>query len=358
MVGSVAVIGLPNENSVLKYYLGGESVSGVQPMESTQQTLTNASIEQSNGQTVLTFTKLLSEPNELDLSAIDSNVFIYALGSSNTLALHQQDGAFSTALTPCIVVEDSDNSISLPSSQPGSLPPSPTSAQSQTSPSPVPRAPTVEILSNSEEGWPVDRAHGICMAGAWAVLIPIAISSSIVREFFPDGLWFVLHRALNALGLALTLVGFALIVHSIQEDTLPGEKPHHFSENAHSIVGLIVVVLAVLQATSGLLRPHAPTANVDEVDDEKSREIDETIPALDGTKNVKTKARSAWEYGHRIVGFTTLGLAWYNCHTGMDLYTETVGGNESGLHAILWVLMGVILAPTVALRLYYTFQRA
>ena len=334
---NLAIIGLPDDNTVLKYNLGGKNVAGVQPRDASQQTLSNVSIEQADGRTILTFTKLLSEPGEVDLDATGSNTFIYATGFANNLAFHQQYGAFATALTACRQAGDD-------------------------SPPPVVDQ-VVETFNDELGNQPKYRAHGICMAGAWAVLIPIAIGSSLIRSYLPDGLWFLLHRGFNALGLLLTLIGFALIVYAI-DDNNP-ESPEHFQRNTHRKAGLAVVILAMLQATNGLLRPHAPhnktvnssTTPKQEEDDVDAAETgheeeDSDTPAADD-KCEKTKARFGWEILHRSMGLATLGLAWYNCHSGIARYSTLVGeGDQQTMEIVLWIFAIGLLAPMAALGVY------
>jgi hypothetical protein len=54
--------------------------------------------------------------------------------------------------------------------------------------------------------------HGTCATLAWAILVPLAIGSLLLRHFignvFPQnvGLWFELHRALNILAILLTII--------------------------------------------------------------------------------------------------------------------------------------------------------
>jgi hypothetical protein len=87
MSGSVAIVGLPDDNSILKYSLG--SGRSVNPMSEEQQTLRDTSITQQDGQTIITFTKLLVEQDELPILTDGSvNIFIHARGMSNTLGYH------------------------------------------------------------------------------------------------------------------------------------------------------------------------------------------------------------------------------------------------------------------------------
>ena len=92
MVPSEAVIGLPDEGTVLKYDLTGKSTSAVVPMSDDKQTLMDTSIEQKNGMTTMTFAKIMDE-DEYPL-VIGDNTVIYAQGSSNTLGYHKSRGSF------------------------------------------------------------------------------------------------------------------------------------------------------------------------------------------------------------------------------------------------------------------------
>jgi hypothetical protein len=87
MIGSEAVIALPDTNQVLKYNLGGKSVDAVQPMPDDQQTLIEAGMIQEDGVTTMAFTKIMSEAGEVPVEA-GLNTWLGAWGSSNTLAYH------------------------------------------------------------------------------------------------------------------------------------------------------------------------------------------------------------------------------------------------------------------------------
>jgi hypothetical protein len=36
----------------------------------------------------------------------------------------------------------------------------------------------------------------------------------------------------------------------------------------------------------------------------------------------KSTTRLIWEYKHHIMGFSLLGLSWYNCDAGLELHAE------------------------------------
>ena len=91
MVPNVAVIGLPDEGTVLKYNLGGKDVSAVTSLEEDRQSLTDTIISQNETHTVLMFTKPLLEQGEPDVSVGD-NLFLWAVGGSNVLGYHGPEG--------------------------------------------------------------------------------------------------------------------------------------------------------------------------------------------------------------------------------------------------------------------------
>jgi DMSO/TMAO reductase YedYZ heme-binding membrane subunit len=99
-------------------------------------------------------------------------------------------------------------------------------------------------------------AHGICASIAWAILVPLAIGSSmlrkeLVRAGFSEGFWFQLHRALNLTAAILTIIAFAIAVHVIREED--GKSP--WKEYTHFIVGLVIFLVTLLQAMLALFSP-------------------------------------------------------------------------------------------------------
>ena len=56
------------------------------------------------------------------------------------------------------------------------------------------------------------------------------------------------------------------------------------------------------------------------------------------------KIRTYWKYGHRTMGVILFGLAWYNCHSGIVLFSEKYNpDNEQHLLNIFWGITGTIL---------------
>jgi len=83
-------------------------------------------------------------------------------------------------------------------------------------------------------------AHGSFMFIAWAFLVPIA--SVVARYYKRYSWWFNVHRLLNGLASMIVVIGFILAIDFW--------SPPHFAI-LHTILGLIVVLLAVVQPVLG-----------------------------------------------------------------------------------------------------------
>lgn len=320
MPGSVAVIALPGSESVpLKYDMSQRSQAGVVKAPDTRQTLSGLDgvdsapiISQNETHTTMKFTKLLVEDGEPEVSLTEESYFLYAWGTSNELGMHAGRQSFPLNLGTG-----------------GGL---------------------VFGGSPNKDLW---KAHGLCMAIAWAILVPLAVASSAIREllsFLPDGMWFQLHRALNGLGILLTVVGFGIAVHLFNEES--GDAVEHFSLKTHHTIGLVVFIFAIVQGISGVVRPHAPSkmhSAIPETDD-----VEEGDDVQHDTKEAghveKTKLRSIWEYQHRIFGAVTMILGWYNCDSGINQYQLRFGGKD--LTGALWGVIAGIAVTTFVLSLH------
>jgi hypothetical protein len=252
--------GIPGEVP-LKYKMFAESNEGVQPMSEDLQTLTDASVvEVTNGQTIMKFTKLLSETGEIDINAGD-NIFLWANGYSNTLGLHK---GFSS-----VNVNLSSGSVEARS------------------------APNMSA-------W---LAHGIMAFIAWGVLVPLAVQSSMFRSLLPKGkesLWFKLHRAFNSVAFSLTIALFAVAVAYTGK-----EKGEHFDQK-HQVVGLSMFVMTVLQVLGGVFRPHLPPPE----SGEKKSTFRKTWEIAHRVKGTILLAVGFWQMWS--------GIKWYSYKYGVD----------------------------------------
>ena len=92
MIGSTAVIGLPDSNDVTNpglYSLDGKTNSLVRLLPPDEQTLLGSSIVQEDGVTVMRFAKLIDESSEdFIINVPGVTTFIYAASDSNQFGYH------------------------------------------------------------------------------------------------------------------------------------------------------------------------------------------------------------------------------------------------------------------------------
>jgi DOMON domain len=97
MFPNIAVIGLPDNGTVLKYSMTGNSLADVSPLDDEQQeSLINSKILQTSGEeTVLEYTRLLDEQNDSEtvVDVYKPNRFIWAVGYTNDIGNHVLSGS-------------------------------------------------------------------------------------------------------------------------------------------------------------------------------------------------------------------------------------------------------------------------
>lgn len=339
MVGAEAVIGLPavavSSTNPGKYGLGSYDPSGTQLMDSSRQTLTDADIVQNSTHTVLTFTKALVESGEYELFSTTANTLLWAVGGSNDLLFHIRRGDVTLKFRQCKVISDTGVVTSGTDTEAG-------------------------VVSVSDDNRSLWVAHGACAAAAWAILVPLAVGASLIRSLLeymglPKGLWFSIHRGLNMIAAILTICSFAIAVYVFNEQ--PGST--NFTELTHHTLGLVIFILTLLQAISGMCRPHLPHSNLPTVhidaDYESNLAFEEAPKAAPaGAKSTK---RIVWEYGHRIVGVAILGMAWWEVQDGISLFLERFPDSYD-LTPVFWAVVGSISAVVAILFTYQTFGMA
>ena len=223
MIGSEAVIASPDLEP-LKYNLGGKSVGLVTEMPESQQTLIDPSVRVEDGKTIATFTKIMKEPDEIEIKFGD-NTFLWANGAISALSIHTARGPFGLNLSG---------------------------------------GESAAIVAPYKSHW---LSHGICAFIAWGVLSPLAVNASLWRNLLPDALWFDLHRWFNQIGFTLCIVLFVTAVVTTNSEGSP-----HF-KNAHQIVGLAMFIMAILQVFMGCCRPHNPEEGEEKTTKRKAFEI-------------------------------------------------------------------------------------
>ncbi|KAL7494543.1 hypothetical protein ACHAWT_003225 [Skeletonema menzelii] len=97
MVGSTAIIGLPDMKEAKYYALEGMSKSLITLLPESQQTLQEAIIIQEDGSTVLSFAKSLIDDEYI---SVGENTFIFAAANSNQFGYHDKRGAVTLNVSP------------------------------------------------------------------------------------------------------------------------------------------------------------------------------------------------------------------------------------------------------------------
>jgi hypothetical protein len=197
-------------------------------------------------------------------------------------------------------------------------------------------------------------AHGICASIAWAILVPLAIGSSMLRKElvklgFSEGFWFQLHRGLNLTAAILTIIAFSIAVHVIRAE----DGKSNWKEYTHFTVGLVIFLTTLLQATFALLRPPLPhkeekkeSAKKTDEEDAETKEVESKEESADkASKDTaavgkKSLLRLGWEVNHRFFGVGLLATAWWQLHSGWELYELEIEGEDLGA-AFLGVAFGI-----------------
>ncbi|KAL3941365.1 MAG: hypothetical protein SGARI_000624, partial [Bacillariaceae sp.] len=226
---------------------------------------------------------------------------------------------------------------------------------------------------NSELSRGLWLSHGILMGIAWGIFAPLAIGAAFLRKMKAlqkDALWLTLHFYLNLSTIIFTVFGFIFAVVATQKDG----STSHFQKDTHHMAGLAVFVLVIVQGIVGMFHPEKPSDVTEKVDDSTKPEtpnnrsfetesfsvknglvLDDAFdvdaegmevidrghkethdeveieeyesvysynssPSPPPTKNAVDDRLH--KYFHRFLGITLLGLAWYNCTSGIALQAE------------------------------------
>jgi Eukaryotic cytochrome b561 len=217
------------------------------------------------------------------------------------------------------------------------------------------------------------KVHGLLMAISFGVLVPIAIGSSLLRHVLKltnKGLWFQIHRFVMGVAALCVVCGFAVAVVAINKD---GDEAEHFEEG-HSSIGLVIFVLVLVQALTGILRPHLPPPQHGPGSDDHATDQDvvEKATSTDGDQDPapadrpssstgddpvlnKSAQRVAFEIGHRLLAVILIALAWYNVASGISIYEEDFDIQDSHSAQTFWIVAGGL---TGIIAVAYLYQSA
>lgn len=276
MIGTNAVIGRPALTAAdgevpLKYFLSKKEQGGIYPLPQNKQTLIGASLTQNDEETVLRFTKKLDETDENVISKTNMTTIIFAIGEGNIMTKHKFSDSFSLALHSC----------------------------------PLEVHEVVDKVVY-KTAW---TFHGIFGTMAFALFLPISVSSAFLRQLLPTS-WIYLHAYGNLLTLAFTLICAFIAI-----TTFSSSGNSHFTESHHKI-GLSLLILASIQVLNGLLRPNP----------------------------FEEKQRRLWIVFHRVLGTAILCLGLFQVGDGLNMFAEDYNSvNLAPLYFVALAIFTVII---------------
>jgi hypothetical protein len=180
-------------------------------------------------------------------------------------------------------------------------------------------------------------AHGLMGFSVFGLLVPIAMSSALFRDFIPYG-WIYLHVGINLLSFAVIFfaVGIAFVA---MNGMIAVEGGHHMDER-HHVAGLLLLLLISSQTANGFLRPPREFITNDEND---------ATPGAVFRPNANDRGirpRMLWYSVHVISGLFIFGLGAYQVQSGLGLYAIRFGTTDWGSAYIMYIcfLAGAIIA--------------
>eukprot|EP00924_Labyrinthula_sp_SR-Ha-C_P002634 snap_masked-scaffold_13-processed-gene-2.19-mRNA-1 protein AED:0.31 eAED:0.32 QI:0/-1/0/1/-1/1/1/0/358 len=190
-----------------------------------------------------------------------------------------------------------------------------------------------EVLSNQDDSVPIlITLHAVLMCLAWVIFAPMGILVALVHKktsVQPSYLplhWFKMHQIFVVLAVLCTLIAFICIAVELEEVEF---------DTDHKLSGIGVVVLAVLQPVSGILRPHLPAKG-----------------------EAKSKFRLLWEFLHQWLGRSLLLLAILALYYGFETFSEDYGYmEENAATALSYMFWGLFALGTLFSVVFVLFFR-
>jgi len=314
--------------------------SSVQIIEDvSRQNLINATFTQNDSAdadadgSVLEFTMLLNDGTAnkgIDGTGATSTIFVWSQGVSNNVQFGHfasARGSLELTLTPCGQDDDEDDN-------------------------------NVVIVGN--DGFETTKRlfliHGILALLSFAILMPIATVAAIGRnnkllsslKICGKDAWFALHYYMHSLATLLAMLLFGLVVYNISRR---GADVKHF-DTTHGVVGLVVFLLVILHVALALFRPPA-TATGAETNDATTKDgfqdqvesVQNATTATTATTTQKPSSKSGrniWFMLHRITAVIILAMAFYQIHSGIDLYMKLYNVQTNYI-SLFWICEGVLL---------------
>jgi hypothetical protein len=287
--GERSTVGVP-----LKYHIVGYDFSNIHLMNSSQQTLINATFTQTNDntnndETVLEFTKRIAEINAIHVT--NTTTFIYAVGYDgieDISTMHQYANSFH--------MEKFNNCPS-----------------------------QIQYHFEKKQMWQKTIflwwIHGICGALAFTLCFPIAIITAIFREhLFPvpasstpsSSSWIIWHTTSIWIGFGLTVITFTIAV--ITRFVM---KASHFKTTHHK-VGLALLLLSSIQVWTGYNRPPK-------------------------------EKRIMWSFIHRLMGVSIVSLGIFEVGDGLSIVARKYTKMPNSA-PVYFAIVGSLIAIAIVLK--------
>lgn len=312
MVGSTAIVGLPDQNEVTYNHVEHQKdVSGLR--RESANVLHNLSLIQSDGETALSFTwKLLPTSSIREGGPV---TFIYAVGANNELGYHRHRGAFTIDLQNC------DEQL-----------------------------PKLQIPSIDKEHKLAFALHGFFASLALGIAVPVAVASAWLRKLIPRQ-WMYLHVSGQMIAFIFLFISLASVVSGIVL-----KKSSHF-RHGHHWTGIFLLSIFAFQGINGFRRP--PLHQVAKMTD-NLHAIHGNLDGADDVVNVAAwwlvtlprTNREKWLLMHRALAVFVISLGIIQLRSGILLYSREY---ENAAIDLLIVFRGYcIFLVFVAVSLYAT----
>lgn len=338
--------GQPGWSEPKSYYLDGKSKDMI---SASDITLTDATIDFLNGQTIMEFTAPFKDlgvedplgENPMGISLHGSSLLIWAHGADGENTLQHHGPNNKKTYTVVNLASNSEAEQAKMMTLNGTI-------------------------TKSKSAW---LAHGIMAFLAWGIAAPLAIAAAVLRDVdgtvFWDTVqsvssrmfrrfgkdtsinqpsaplrkrfnellskwWFYIHVGSNTINYFFTVIVFSVAVATIKKEGSP--KWYH----AHSKMGLTLFLLATFQLAGGYLRPSkeliAPPTNAAE------NETDDDEPSMTGSMAMKSQIRQAWELAHNVLGLALFLFGVWQMYEGIELYHMRYG-NSSFIGVVIFYCM-------------------
>ncbi|KAL3778270.1 hypothetical protein ACHAW5_000508 [Stephanodiscus triporus] len=176
-----------------------------------------------------------------------------------------------------------------------------------------------DVVGSRRSSW---VAHGTIGALAFGLLVPAAISSSLLRDCMPVR-WVYVHVGTNTLSFVATLVAVGVAV-ATMHGTIAVEGGRHMDER-HHVAGLLLLLLVSFQTANGFMRPPR----------ESDRRDDDARSYATGGGGITR--RRLWHCFHVTSGLFIFVLGACQVRSGLGLFADRFGVPDYGMAYVVYI---------------------